>query len=287
MKDNKFNPIQEVADDNLPIPEVGIWGIEKYNSLGYYAEIFTRSMHNKWANLVYIDLFASSGYSKIKSTGQIIKSGAMIALSIPIPFSKYIFCEENPELLDALKQRVKRDYPKVDASFVCGNCNNKISEIISLVPRYSINNKVLSFGFIDPFRLNIYFKTIQQLTTLRIDILMLIATGMAATRNEKKYVNLSNHTISLFLDDSNWRNEFAGDADLNDLSFTQFLANKYKANMIKMGYTKASDFHAVKYKLQGKNVLLYHLAFFSKDPLGNKFWDIVRKQYSGDQTSLF
>jgi len=283
----KYNPIQEVSDDGLEIPEVGIWGIEKYNSLGYYAELFTRSMHSKWDNLIYIDLYAASGYSKIKSNGQIIKSGALIALSIPIPFKKYIFCEEDPKLLNSLKIRVKREFPTIDSIYICGNCNEKISEIISHIPRFSKNNTVLSFCFIDPFNLNINFKTVSLLGILKVDILMLIATGMAATRNERKYQKPSNDTISLFLDDYKWRDEYTGQADLSDQSFTLFLSKKYKSSMIKLGYNQVSDFHDVRYKLNGKNVLLYHLAFFSKDPLGNKFWDIIRKQYTGTQQSLF
>ncbi|SHN33287.1 three-Cys-motif partner protein TcmP [Mucilaginibacter sp. OK098] len=287
MSIKKYNPIQEVPDDGLIIPEVGVWGIEKYNLLGYYAELFTRSMNNKWGNLVYIDLFASSGYCKIKSTGKIIKSGAMIALSTPISFQKYIFCEEDESLLNALEIRIKRDFPNANTSFVLGSCNNKINDIINLIPRHSFNNTVLSFCFIDPFNLNIHFNTVKKLGLLKVDILMLIATGMAATRNEKKYQNLSNDTISLFLDNPKWRNEFTGLVDLTNQSFTLFLSKIYKKNIMTLGYKDVADFHDVRYKLKGKNVLLYHLAFFSKDPLGNKFWDIIRKQYAGDQQSLF
>ncbi|WP_295770148.1 three-Cys-motif partner protein TcmP [uncultured Mucilaginibacter sp.] len=287
MNKLSFNPIQEVLDDGLEIPEVGEWGIEKYKCLGYYAEIFTKSMSKKWNNLVYIDLFASSGYCKIKKTNRIIKSGALISLSVTIPFKRYIFCEEDENLLNSLQQRVKRDYPNVDAHFISGDCNLKILDIINLIPKYSSNNTVLSFAFIDPFRLNINFRTVQMLCAYRMDILMLIATGMAATRNAKRYQNPTNETIAKFLDDNNWRSSYQGEADLNDQSFTQFLAATYKANLEKLGYTKASDFHAVRYRQNNMNVLLYHLAFFSKDKLGNTFWDIVRTQYSGEQTSMF
>jgi len=47
MNNYKYNPIQEVEDDGLTIPEVGEWGKEKYNLLGYYAELFTKSMRDK------------------------------------------------------------------------------------------------------------------------------------------------------------------------------------------------------------------------------------------------
>ncbi|MGF7077512.1 three-Cys-motif partner protein TcmP [Mucilaginibacter sp. 3215] len=289
MNNYKYNPIQEVEDDGLTIPEVGEWGKEKYNLLGYYAELFTKSMRDKWGNLVYIDLFASSGYCKIKSTGKIIKSGALIALSTPIHFDKYIFCEEDKDLIASLEKRIERDFPKERAKsvFIQGSCNEKIDEIIKNIPRYSVNNTVLNFCFIDPFNLGIHFNTVARLGAYQLDMLMLIATGMAATRNEKKYQSPSNDTISLFLNDSSWRSDFSGDADMKNQSFTQFLSKRYKSNMIKLGYTQVADFHDVRYKHNNKNVLLYHLAFFSKNPLGNKFWNIIRKQYTGDQQALF
>ena len=54
----KFNPIIPVQDDGLTIFEVGEWAEKKYNLFGAYADIFTSSMHRKWHNLVYIDLFS-------------------------------------------------------------------------------------------------------------------------------------------------------------------------------------------------------------------------------------
>lgn len=287
MPSEKFNPIQTVAPDGLSIPIVGDYSIEKYECLGHYAEMFTGSMAGKWKHLVYIDLYSSSGYCQLKNSGKIIKSGALISLSITKKFTRYIFCERDEKLLNSLRVRVARDYPEVDAFFILGDCNDRIGEIINCIPRPSKENSVLSFAFIDPFNLNIQFKTVQRLAAFKLDILMLIATGMAATRNETNYVNPSNNTIAEFLNDPDWRKDYIGVVDIGDLSFTQFLASKYKANMERIGYTKSSDFYVVRLKTKGMNVKLYHLAFFSKHSLGNKFWDIVSRGYAGEQKSLF
>jgi len=282
---NKYNPIVEVENDGLIIPEVGPWGLDKYNLVGHYANLFTTTMKEKWENMIYIDLFSSSGYAKIENTGKIVKSSAMIALSLPIKFSKYIFCDEKEELIKALEIRVKRDFPNLDTKFVCGNCNFKIQEIISHIPRYSKTNRVLSFCFVDPFALEIHFKTLKMLGTLRMDFLILIATGMAAKRNETNYIKTTNTTIGNFLDDPNWRVDYKGDVDPSDSSFTQFVTNKLKDGFKNLGYSQIEDFHPVRYRLNGKSVLLYHLAFFSKDKQGNKFWNIA-KNYGNEQTIL-
>lgn len=152
-------------------------GLEKYRLVGHYADLFTSTMKTKWENLVYIDLFSSSGYATIETTGKIVKTSAMIALSVPNPFTKYIFCDENEKLIKALELRVKRDYPLLNTIFIHGNCNNKIQEILGHIPQYSKTNRVLSFCFVDPFALEIHFQTLKLLGKLKMDFLILIATG--------------------------------------------------------------------------------------------------------------
>ncbi|TCC94032.1 three-Cys-motif partner protein TcmP [Pedobacter frigiditerrae] len=283
---SKYAPITEVVDDGLRIPEVGEWGLEKYRLVGHYADLFTSTMKSKWENLVYIDLFSSSGYARIETTGKIVKSSAMIALSLSNPFTKYIFCDENELLINDLEIRVKRDFPNLNTVFVKGNCNTKINEILSHIPQFSKTNRVLSFCFVDPFALEIHFLTLKLLGRLKMDFLILIATGMAAKRNENNYSKPNNKTIENFLQDPDWRNDYKGDIDTADQSFTQFVTGRLKSSFKLLEYNDIEDFHPVRYRLNGKSVLLYHLAFFSKDKQGNKFWNIS-KSYVNEQTSLF
>src|SRR5258708_26890702 len=65
-------------------------------------------MKNKWDQRVYIDLYAGAGYSRIQGTSRFQKGSPVIALTVTHPFDKYIFCEEDKELLDALKARAQR-----------------------------------------------------------------------------------------------------------------------------------------------------------------------------------
>src|SRR5579872_1818900 len=126
---NNFTPLIEVQDDGLYIPEVREWSLEKYKLVGGYGEIFTSGMHKKWDQLAYIDLFAGAGYARIKETGKIYKSSALIALSLLHRFTHYVFCEEDSTCFDALQKRVKRDYSHIPVEFVKGDCNEKINEI--------------------------------------------------------------------------------------------------------------------------------------------------------------
>lgn len=279
----KFDPIIDVSDDGLVIPTVRRWSEEKYNLLGAYANIFTTSMRKKWHQMVYLDLFAGAGYAKIKSTNRIVKSSPLIALSLPHKFTKYILCEENKEKFDALSARVTRDYPELDVTLIHGDVNTKVLEVKKAMPRYGKGNLLLSFAFVDPFSLNLDFNTIKTLgSRLNMDFLILLALGMDANRNFKKYLQTNSGKVARFIGDEDWVSRTDNLTSSSD--FMRFLSNSYDNNMISLGYKEAEDKQIIRSYV--KNLSLYHLAFYSKHDLGNQFWNEMRKQ-TDKQISLF
>lgn len=284
MSKQKFNPIISVNDDGLIIPEVGIWGETKYKLVGGYCEIFTTGMKNKWGSLVYIDLFAGAGYAKIKGSNRIIKSSALIALSISRKFDQYIFCEENEERMDALKNRVAKEYPDVKVQYVLGDSNQNIDTIISILSKENIGGGILRFCFVDPFSLNLNFETIEKLSKVgKIDFLILLALLMDANRNFIYYIEENSTKIEKFIKNSKWREPFQK-ADIHSSDFIKFLSDQYDQNMKNLGYVEPVDKHRV--KIDDKNIPLYYLAFYSKNPRGNDFYKKIEK-YLSSQQSLF
>lgn len=284
MAAKKFEPIIIVEDDGLIIPEVGAWGEKKYKLVGGYCDIFTTGMRYKWDKLVYIDLFSGSGYAKIKDTNKIVKSSALISLSIPNKFDKYIFCEADAGKLGALKMRVEREFPDIDVEYVLGDSNENISKIISLVPRHSNTQGILRFCFVDPFSLNLKFETIDKLSRVgKIDFLILLALLMDANRNFIYYVEENSKKIDDFIGDTNWRIPFKN-GEVRSEDFIKFLSDKYDVNMKNLGYVEPVDKHRV--KIDNKNIPLYYLAFYSKNPRGNDFFKKVEK-YQSIQQNLF
>jgi three-Cys-motif partner protein len=279
---NSFRPLIEVQDDGLHIPEVREWALEKYKLLGGYSEIFTSGMHKKWNQLAYIDLFAGAGYARIKETGKIYKSSALIALSIPHRFTKYIFCEQDEACFDALQKRVKRDFPNLPVDFVKGDCNKKIDAIKSKLPKFSKGNTLLPFCFVDPYSLNLHFKTIETLAGGLMDFLILQALHMDANRNFENYMSENSSKIEHYLNDPDWRKKF-DENDLNKKDFVHFLFNQYHAKMLVMKYKPEKQAHQIKSNV--KNLPLYYLAFYSKHERGNDFFDKAR-QYVSPQLGL-
>jgi three-Cys-motif partner protein len=111
---------------------------------------------------VYIDLFAGAGKVKIEGTDKILLGSPLLALNVPDQFDRYIFCEQNPVRLGALKSRVRQGYPNADVHFL-GDSNENVERILGLIPTPSKEKKVLTFCFVDPYS---YCKTVQEATEM-------------------------------------------------------------------------------------------------------------------------
>lgn len=276
--------LPSLEDDGLITPEVGAWAEQKYRLVWNYATMFASSMKNKWDARVYIDLFAGAGRSKIENSMQIVPASPLLALTIPHPYDKYILCDNEDDKRAALTTRVKRDHPKADAAFV-EDANTHVETIINEIPKHSSTYRVLSFCFADPYRLkNLKFGTIRRLSEKYVDFLVLLPTGMDAHRNLVYYIEPTNTVIEDFTGSRNWRAEWKT-AESKKQDFGLFVADLFGRQMKSLQYIYNGLFDMIPVRSTDKNLLLYHLAFFSRHKRGCEFWKEAKK-YSDDQLTL-
>lgn len=273
-----------VEDDGLPMDEVGSWTEDKYRLVGLYDHLFSRGMKRKWDLRVYIDLYAGSGFSRVQGTRRILKGSPLIALGVADPFDGYVFCESSSKRIAALRQRVERLFPARDVSLVEGDCNEKVHDILRLIPQSSPTNSVLSLCFVDPYDLSIRFSTIRQLSTSRMDFLFLLALDMDANRNEEHYSDQLNPKIDDFLEKKDWREQWKK-KKAQGLRFPQFLAEEFSTCMESIGYLPQPFYRMKHVRSDLRNLPLYHLALFSRHDRAYKFWDEVLT-WSTDQRSF-
>lgn len=276
----KFDPIQSVDDDGLEIPIVGNWGEKKYKLVGHYCNIFSSAMKNKW-NLVYIDLFSGAGYTRIRETDAILKSSALIALSVPTPFDYYAFNELDPKKYKALSERVTKHKNGSPVNVFNLDANSSVDTIIKSIPNFNNGKGNLIFCFVDPFSLNLNFSTIKALAAHKVDILLLLALQMDGRRNFGIYIDEENTRIEEFLNNKNWRTEF--EKGYNEKSFMKFLSDQFDSNMKALSYLTDADKQQIK---TDSGLGLYYMAFYSKHSLGSKFFSTITKS-SDDQLTLF
>ncbi len=271
------------VDDGLFTPSVGDWGIEKYRLVGMYNELFSTGMKGKWDQRIYIDLYAGAGKARLRASDKIVLGSPLLALEVPNPYDRYIFCESNAEAMSALQERVNKKFSNCDVRYVVGDCNEWLDTIIGNIPAYSSREKVLSFCFVDPFSLDIHFETMRKLGNYIMDFLILLMLS-DPMRNEERYTQENSRRIDVFLGLSDWRDRW-NNARKHSIGIRRFLATEFAKQMIALGYREESLSSMVEVRSDDKNLPLYHLAFFSKHQLGYKFWNQVRR-YATNQTSF-
>ena len=273
-----------VPDDGLVTNPIGPWAEDKYRYVGMYAEMFATGMKHKWPRRLYLDLFSGPGYSRVRDTRRVVLGSPMIALSLPDPFDEYVFSDESPEALDALRIRVAGLDQQLPVTYIPGDANVAVARIVTVVSA-TPSKSTLSFCFLDPYKLNIHFQTVQRIAEGRaVDFLILLALYIDANRNIQWYVGDDNPTIDLFLGDRTWRPRWKTAERAGD-SIVKFLANEYSARMGQIGYLTMTLEDMVKVRTRDKRLPLYYLAFFSKHAKGLEFWRAVRR-YATDQLSL-
>jgi three-Cys-motif partner protein len=281
---DKFNSHIQVEPDGNNTPQVRAWSLEKYKLVGSYCDIFTTGMKGRWDQLVYIDLFAGAGHATIIETGKTYLSSALIAMSVPNPFTKYILCEEVEEKFEALKTRVKKHFSHLDVTLIKGDSNKIIDQVFKSIPPFKRGNTLLPFCFVDPYSLNLHFRTIETLgSKILMDFLILQALHMDGNRNLAKYLKDENDKIAYYLGNDNWRTDFNQSCKDYSANFVKFLAEQYLNKMISMGYIPEKNMHQI--RSNEKNLPLYYLAFYSKHPRGIDYYKRVEK-YSNPQYKL-
>jgi three-Cys-motif partner protein len=272
------------ADDGLPCSDVGAWAEDKYALVALYDRLFSTAMKKKWSTRVYIDLYAGPGFVRVRGTDRRMVGSPLLALAVPHPFDKYIFCESDPTLRGALESRVGRLFPEANVHFVPGDCNENIEEVCAKIPSPSKDHTVLSFCFVDPYDISIRFSTVRRLSSYYMDYLFLLALQMDANRNLEHYLNPDNSKIDEFLDLPDWRERWKI-AEGQGTRFPRFLAEQYSGRMENLEYLPM-PWHKMKQVRSEKNLPLYRLALFSRHRLAYDLWDQVLR-YSSDQRTLF
>jgi three-Cys-motif partner protein len=262
-------------DDGLPMLEdVGPWASTKYRKIGYYSSMFSSSMKRKWDCRVYMDLFAGPGKCRVEETGEILPGSPLLALGVADPYDKYVFCEKDPESMEALRLRVKRYFGERDVSFIQGDVNDTLDTLLSEIPRFSCAYKGLSFCFVDPCKMgDLELAALRAISeNLYVDFLVLIPTYMDINRNEYIYARNDCNALDRYLGTDTWRQRWQ-DPNWRFKEFGIFVADEFCRQMQNLGYIYEGpeDMELVRTDT-GNNLQLYHLAFFSKSRLALSFW---------------
>lgn len=188
--------------------EPGPWTVLKLIILSYYMTIYTRIIPHYFDKMIYIDLLAGSGISKMK-TGDCIVGSPIIASSLAHkPFDKILCAEEKEERIRALRARLERVVEKeTELIFFERDCNKSIDDILE-----HVSNKNHFLAFIDCEGLDVSWNTMEKLLSYNGDIIFNFATsevsrvkGVATTPTAPNYKG-SQKKLRWFYGGDEWKN---------------------------------------------------------------------------------
>jgi three-Cys-motif partner protein len=193
MEDTSKNTVQE--------PQTqwgGIWTEKKLDAFAKYVSAYLTIMkkHPQWKT-IYFDGFVGSGERKDKSNSplynqlmlteqeeKLYKGSAERVLTLPngLTFDFYYFIDTNEESLEKLKAKLSKieQSKEVLLQYRSGDCNKWLLELSGAMKNRK--NSLTSLVFLDPFGMQINWKSIESLKDTRTDIWILIPTGVIVNR---------------------------------------------------------------------------------------------------------
>jgi three-Cys-motif partner protein len=251
------------ASDELLARKSGLWAKRKHHYLRNYCGITTKSMRKKW-RLVYLDVMAGPGLCKIKETGEEFPGSPIIALDHD--FHEFILIEDDPQLADALKQRVAK-HPK--ASLVEILPKNWVE--IAKQGRLRFDDNALVVAFVDPTGISqVPMKAMLQLTqNRRIDLLVTIQHSLGITWNVPQYIKSESGQTALdaFLDSGDWRKwKWKAASEFARKAIDAFSERIQEEGFVGMRHISVPP-----------DQPLYRFTLFSRHPLAEKFWNEILK----------
>ena len=268
----------QTASDGFPARETGAWVLQKNTHIEKYLAAFTKSVSRKWnGKLAYVDLFAGPGRSLIRDTSEEVDGSPLLALKCN--FARYIFVDV-PDVLATLHSRLA-NHPKLSQiSFVEGDCNSVIDQILVELPRDH-----LTLAFVDPTGLQIQFNTIRRLVHQRkVDLLMTLQFGMGVKMNLPQYLKTKEGgALSSFLGNSDWRQDEKQSGTVFQLC--KRVLKRYLSQLRGLGYLEVRDIEIIR---NDKNMVLYFMVMASRHPLGEHLWrEVTRIKPSGQRGFRF
>lgn len=285
MPSDYFDPVIPASNDGFIIPEIEQWNVEKYRLIGKYIETFTQSMRERSEDMIYVDLTAGSGINKVKETGDIILGSPLIALSNPISFSKYIFCERETEQVQALKIRINKRFRRKNVVIFGRDVNAMTDKFSFYIPPNTGKYKVSGICLIDAFSMDVHFEAIEALAKLGMNFLLVFSMPINQYQDYKHYNIEGKESLEKFMGAPMNQLEGLKEANANEIYF-RYLVKNYKSRIEALGYKTRGSFQPM--SSTEMELPYYYLGYFAQNHSAEKMWKEVQKStVSRSQFNLF
>lgn len=276
----------------------GNWTENKIEILVEYAKAYLVIM-NKYADkfrwkLMYFDGFAGSGLT-IKEKGDVRKiiieaARRILEIEEPRPFDEYYFVEKDPDNKRELEENTKAVFQNKKIYVQENDCNERLIAMSEFLKSDKGKNyKVLAY--VDPYGMQLEWKSLEALQGLSVDIWILVPTGMGVNRLLKNDGNISEKWIErlvrfLGMNEDEIRDYFYKTRTVQTLFGEETEVSKEEKAIERSAELYAErlgqifKYVSVPYILRTKsNVTMYHFLMASNNPSAVKIANDIVKKY--------
>jgi three-Cys-motif partner protein len=258
LNNNRPQSIPIFKDDGFSITAAEPWFKVKVQLIQNYLQAFVATAASKADEIIFIDLFSGSGLYSIGHEKEIFAGAALTALISDLPFSKCIFCEEDPVQFKALKFRTDRYFRNKNITILEGHPEALLDKITAQLPQYKEGYHAAILCLVDPFSLNIPFSVIEKLAVLGVSILMPFTFGLNERLNCSYYLQEQKSKLKRY---AGAQVERITETQSN-IHFYKRLVKIYQHNMIMLGLDTSLSVHRLNSKLM--ELPMFYIGYFSK-----------------------
>jgi three-Cys-motif partner protein len=253
------SPLLSFPDDGFSVTAAEPWIKGKIQIIQQYLHSFASSLAGKADEIVFIDLYAGSGIYSLGTRKELFAASSLMALSLEVPITKFIFCDPDKEQLSILKIRVNKYFRGKNVLLLDGKPEELIHKFSHYVPQSKGSFKVAVFCLCDSFSLDLHFDTVSRLSEQGFNFL--IPFSFAINDRLDYRFHLKENKLRKFLNG-------LGDIDRvshnmnNNFQFYKRLVQIYQNNMLALGYNLSLSTHKADSGLM--ELPTYQIGFFSK-----------------------
>lgn len=229
--------------------------------IAQYLQSYTNLHAGKVNELIFIDLFAGNGLYSLGARNELFAAPPLLALSLDLPITRYIFCASSQEQLNILKIRVNKYFRGKNVLLLLGKPEELINPLSHYVPANQPGLKTSVFCLADSFSFDLNFEAVQKLSALQFNFLIPFCFALNDKLNYRFYLRDSRARFVNYLTKEG--------ADLvergvgNNRTFYKRLVQQYQTNMLALGYNLSLSTHKADSGLM--ELSSYHMGFFSKE----------------------
>lgn len=248
-------------DDDLPAVAAESWVKYKINTIGQYLSSFAGQLAGKVDDIIFVDLYAGNGMYSMGSRKELFPSAALMSLALDIPFSRYVFVEEDPDRLNTLKVRVNKYFRNRNVILLPGKPADVIERLDLYIPQSKANYKSAVICLCDAFSLEVPFNVIKQLSQKGYSFLIPFTFALNDRVDYEFYLGESRERIKKFLG-TDHLDRLERNIDSN-IAFYKRLVMIYQNNLLGMGFNGSTSAHKIDSGLM--ELPVYYMGFYSQN----------------------